>query len=386
MDLDPGVLVGDPSAVPPPRAGPGRVGRRSRRWARTGRAWPDGSRDGAPRGRPATGTGRSVDSPTCPPMPRPASEPVHDVDGPARRPDPDGRRARAQRQPLATASRARRRPTSASRRSSRSSPTARTTGDRPSDEGKGRWLAARGFALCRLDVRGTGSSPGIAEDEYTARETQDGYDDGRMAGRPAVVQRQRRDVGHLVWRLHGDPGRQAPSAAPPGDRPDVRHRRSLHRRRPLRRRLRHGQRAQPVRGEHGRDERPAGPTGVPRRRPGATSGASASSGRRSGCSSGSVSSTTARTGGRARWLRTTTGSRPPTFLIAGWMDGYVDPALRMLERCVNAPRKAIIGNWVHDYPDDGLPRPEPRLAPRVRPVLRPLAQGHRQRGRWTSRR
>jgi hypothetical protein len=45
-----------------------------------------------------------------------------------------------------------------------------------SDQGRGEWLAARGYALCRLDVRGTGSSPGIALDEYTARETQDGYD------------------------------------------------------------------------------------------------------------------------------------------------------------------------------------------------------------------
>ena len=45
-----------------------------------------------------------------------------------------------------------------------------------SDESRGEWLAARGFAYCRLDVRGTGSSPGIALDEYTARETQDGYD------------------------------------------------------------------------------------------------------------------------------------------------------------------------------------------------------------------
>ena len=44
------------------------------------------------------------------------------------------------------------------------------------DEAHGRYLAARGFALCRLDIRGTGSSPGIALDEYTARETQDGYD------------------------------------------------------------------------------------------------------------------------------------------------------------------------------------------------------------------
>ena len=44
-------------------------------------------------------------------------------------------------------------------------------------------------------------------------------------------------------------------------------------------------------------------------------------------------------------------------LIGGWMDGYVDPVLRMLERCVNAPRRALIGNWVHDFPDDAYPGP-----------------------------
>lgn len=44
-----------------------------------------------------------------------------------------------------------------------------------SDDARGRWLAARGFAFCRLDIRGTGSSPGIALDEYTAQESLDGY-------------------------------------------------------------------------------------------------------------------------------------------------------------------------------------------------------------------
>jgi predicted acyl esterase len=38
---------------------------------------------------------------------------------------------------------------------------------RNSDTARGEWLAARGLALCRLDVRGTGSSPGVALDEYT---------------------------------------------------------------------------------------------------------------------------------------------------------------------------------------------------------------------------
>ena len=44
------------------------------------------------------------------------------------------------------------------------------------DQSRGEWLAARGYAFCRLDIRGTGSSPGIALDEYTARETQDGLE------------------------------------------------------------------------------------------------------------------------------------------------------------------------------------------------------------------
>ncbi|HRE26360.1 MAG TPA: CocE/NonD family hydrolase, partial [Anaerolineales bacterium] len=45
-----------------------------------------------------------------------------------------------------------------------------------SDQARMGFFAERGFAACRLDVRGTGSSGGIALDEYTAEETQDGVD------------------------------------------------------------------------------------------------------------------------------------------------------------------------------------------------------------------
>src|SRR5215212_3324443 len=38
------------------------------------------------------------------------------------------------------------------------------------------YLVQRGYGYCRLDVRGTGSSGGVAMDEYTAAETQDGHD------------------------------------------------------------------------------------------------------------------------------------------------------------------------------------------------------------------
>ena len=47
---------------------------------------------------------------------------------------------------------------------------------RNSDIARGTYLAKRGYALCRVDVRGTGSSGGIALDEYTEAETLDGYD------------------------------------------------------------------------------------------------------------------------------------------------------------------------------------------------------------------
>src|SRR6266542_3906381 len=47
---------------------------------------------------------------------------------------------------------------------------------RNADVARGTYLARRGYALCRLDVRGTGSSGGVALDEYTETETRDGYD------------------------------------------------------------------------------------------------------------------------------------------------------------------------------------------------------------------
>jgi hypothetical protein len=45
------------------------------------------------------------------------------------------------------------------------------------------------------------------------------------------------------------------------------------------------------------------------------------------------------------------------FNIGGWMDPYVDPVLRMHAHCRTAPRKSLIGNWVHSYPDSAYPAP-----------------------------
>jgi hypothetical protein len=47
---------------------------------------------------------------------------------------------------------------------------------RNADIGRGEYFARRGYAFCRVDVRGTGSSAGVALDEYTEDETRDGYE------------------------------------------------------------------------------------------------------------------------------------------------------------------------------------------------------------------
>src|SRR4051794_41915025 len=47
---------------------------------------------------------------------------------------------------------------------------------RNTDTARGEWLAARGFAVCRLDVSGTGAAPGVALAGYTEAETLDGDD------------------------------------------------------------------------------------------------------------------------------------------------------------------------------------------------------------------
>ncbi len=112
----------------------------------------------------------------------------------------------------------------------------------------------------------------------------------------------------------------------------------------------------------------------------ARSGVTGSSGRRSGCSSGSASSTMARTGDRARWPPTTTAIEAAMLLIAGWMDEYVDPGAADARTLRQRPAPGTRRQLGPRLPRRGLSRPEPRLAPRVRPVLRPLAQGHRQRG------
>lgn len=225
-----------------------------------------------------------------------------------------------------------------------------------SDEGRGEWLAARGFALCRLDVRGTGSSPGVALDEYTARETQDGHDavewlaaqawcNGRIAmwgisyGGFTAIQVALTHPPHLA-------------AIVPMMATDDRYTDDVHYIGGCATVSELSQYAVSMVGMNALPPRPA------------YRGA------------GWVDEWRERLDRTPIWLfewlrrqhdgpywrqgslapdygRLTT----PTFLIGGWMDEYVDPVLRMLERCVTAPRRGLIGNWVHSYPDDAYPGP-----------------------------
>jgi putative CocE/NonD family hydrolase len=64
----------------------------------------------------------------------------------------------------------------------------------------------------------------------------------------------------------------------------------------------------------------------------------------------------------AFWKRTALKERYdaiqiPTFVIGGWYDGYRDSVPRMLEH-MKAPVKAMVGPWHHSYPNDGWPKPQ----------------------------
>jgi uncharacterized protein len=218
------------------------------------------------------------------------------------------------------------------------------------------YLAARGFAGCRLDVRGTGSSPGIALDEYTAQETEDGYDavewlaaqpwcNGRVGmwgisyGGFTAIQVARLRPPHL-------------SAIMPLYATDDRYTDDVH--------YIGGCKTASEMAQYALSQ--VAMNALPPKRAYAGEGWE--------------------TWWRERleqtppwlltWLRQQTdgpywrgGSLAPDYEavdcaiyhISGWTDGYTNAALRMQQRCTNAPRKILIGNWSHTFPDSGYPGP-----------------------------
>ncbi len=227
---------------------------------------------------------------------------------------------------------------------------------RNSDTARGEWLAARGFALCRLDVRGTGSSPGVAEGEYTEDQTLDGYDAVEwLAGQPWCSG----SVGMWGISWGGFTAIQVAKLRPPHLRAilpmyatDDRYRDDVHFRGGC---VTASEKCQYAVSQLGMNVMPPLPA---------------------------FRGPAWREEWRDRlertppwlfpWIREQTdgpfwreGSLAPdyealecaVFQIAGWTDSYVDSAFRIQERCTNAAVRTLVGNWVHSYPDDAYPGP-----------------------------
>lgn len=226
----------------------------------------------------------------------------------------------------------------------------------PADHQRGAYFAGHGYAFCRLDIRGTGSSPGVALDEYTPIETQDGYDAIEWLAAQAWCNG---NVGMWGISYGGFTSIQVAMLQPPHLKAiapmyatDDRYTDDVHY-------LggcmvasevaqyavsQIGMNAMPPKPEYaGRDWAEMWKTRLERTPPW-------------------IIEWVRRQIDGAYWH---SGSLAPNydrircaiFHIGGWMDGYTSPVLRMQERCVNAPRKALIGNWVHSLPDSAYPGP-----------------------------
>jgi putative CocE/NonD family hydrolase len=227
---------------------------------------------------------------------------------------------------------------------------------RAADMTRGEWFAARGYALCRVDVRGTGSSGGIALDEYTADETRDGYDAVEwLAAQPWC------DGAIAMWGISygGFTAIQVAAMRPPHLRAIV-----------------------PVMAT---DDRYLDDIHY---RGGCVTVSELSQYAVSQVAMNAMPPEAAFQGAAWReawltrldatppwlfaWLRHQTdgpywrqGSLAPDydaieaaiFNIGGWNDSYVDPALRMQARCP-APSHTLVGNWHHSWPHDASPGPD----------------------------
>ena len=133
------------------------------------------------------------------------------------------------------------------------------------DRSQNTFLVDAGFACVRLDVRGTGSSQGVAVGRVHRDRAARRLRRRRVDGGAGVVHRRGGLLGRVLRWVQLHPARGAAAAGPAGDRARVCHRRPLHRRHALPRRC--AQRQQPARLSDGddRDERAPAPR-PPRRR------------------------------------------------------------------------------------------------------------------------
>ena len=223
------------------------------------------------------------------------------------------------------------------------------------DVGRGEYFARRGYALCRLDVRGTGSSGGVALDEYHEEETRDGYDAVEW-----LATREWCDGNVGMWGISygGFTSIQVAKLRPPHLRAIV-----------------------PVMATDDRYTTDVHYVG------GCVTASELSQYAVSQVAMNAMPPDVEFRGAgwlaewRARleatppwlfeWLRHQRDGpywRPgslapdydainvPILNIGGWMDSYVDAALRMQALC-SAPSRTIVGNWVHELPAEGTPGP-----------------------------
>jgi putative CocE/NonD family hydrolase len=223
------------------------------------------------------------------------------------------------------------------------------------------YLARHGYAYCRLDVRGTGSSGGVALDEYTAEETQDGHDVVEwLAAQPWCSGA----VGMWGLSYGGFTAIQVAATRPPHLRAivpiqatDDRYTDDVHY---VGGAMTVSELSQYAVSQVAMNALPALPQGAAdawtepwrarwRDRLDATPVWLLEWARRQRDS--------------AYWRQ---GSLAPDYgrveaavlHITGWMDAYVDAAFRMQARCVNAAaRRTIVGPWVHGLPDHAYPGP-----------------------------
>ncbi len=226
---------------------------------------------------------------------------------------------------------------------------------RNSDIARGTYLARRGYALCRVDVRGTGSSGGIALDEYTEAETLDGYDavewlaaqpwcDGAIGmwgisyGAFTAIQVAKLRPPHLraIVPVMGTDDRYLSDVHYIGGCVTV------------------SELSQYAVSQVGMNAMPPDPAF-----------------RGEGWRDEWLARLEATPPWLIEWLRQQhdgpywrAGSLAPDYdaieaailNVGGWMDSYVDAALRMQAACT-APSRTIVGNWVHDLPDAATPGP-----------------------------
>ncbi|HEX5147955.1 MAG TPA: CocE/NonD family hydrolase, partial [Candidatus Limnocylindrales bacterium] len=226
---------------------------------------------------------------------------------------------------------------------------------RNADIARGTYLARRGYALCRVDVRGTGSSGGVALDEYTEAETRDGYDAVEwLAAQPWCTGA----VGMWGISYGGFTSIQVAKLRPPHLRAIV-----------------------PIQATDDRYLTDVHYVG------GCVTASELSQYAVSQVAMNAMPPDPAIRGATWRedwlerldatppwlfeWLRQQhdapywrTGSLAPDYgsieaailNVGGWMDSYVDAALRMQAAC-SAPSRTIVGNWVHGLPASATPGP-----------------------------